>query len=51
MITDEEIAQRRSGWKQPALKATKGVLYKYALQVSDASHGCITDGNPEENNK
>jgi dihydroxy-acid dehydratase len=51
LISDEEIAQRRSGWKQPALKATKGVLYKYALQVSDASHGCITDGNPEENNK
>jgi dihydroxy-acid dehydratase len=42
-VSDEEIAERRKKWKQPALKATKGVLYKYALVVKDASQGCVTD--------
>ncbi|RYY19555.1 MAG: dihydroxy-acid dehydratase, partial [Sphingobacteriaceae bacterium] len=43
MISDEEIASRRSKWQQPALKATKGLLYKYAKQVSTAAEGCVTD--------
>ncbi|MEX8548210.1 MAG: dihydroxy-acid dehydratase [Mucilaginibacter sp.] len=43
MISDEEIANRRAQWKQPSLKATKGVLYKYAKQVSTAAEGCVTD--------
>lgn len=42
-VTDEIIAQRRKNWKQPALKVTKGVLYKYAMCVKDASEGCVTD--------
>ena len=42
-ISDEEIADRRSKWIQPALKATRGVLYKYAKFVKDASEGCVTD--------
>src|ERR1700744_5481764 len=42
-ISDEELAQRRSEWKQPALKATKGLLYKYAKTVSSAAEGCVTD--------
>ena len=42
-ISEEEIAQRRAAWKQPALKATSGILYKYAKLVKDASHGCVTD--------
>jgi dihydroxy-acid dehydratase len=42
-VSDEEIAKRRANWKQPALKATKGLLYKYAKQVKDASEGCVTD--------
>ncbi len=42
-ISEEEIIIRRSGWKQPELKATKGVLFKYAMQVKDASEGCVTD--------
>ena len=42
-LSDEEIAARRSQWVQPALKATKGILYKYAKLVKDASHGCVTD--------
>jgi dihydroxy-acid dehydratase len=42
-VSEEEIAQRRSAWKQPALKAVKGVLYKYAKQVTTAAEGCVTD--------
>lgn len=42
-VSEEEIAQRRSEWVQPELKVKKGLLYKYAKQVSDASQGCVTD--------
>jgi dihydroxy-acid dehydratase len=42
-VSDEEIAKRRAAWKQPAPKATKGVLYKYAKFVKNASEGCVTD--------
>jgi len=42
-VSDEEIAERRKKYVQPALKITKGVLYKYAKTVSDASEGCVTD--------
>jgi len=42
-VSDEIIAQRRANWKQPALKATKGLLFKYAQCVKDASEGCVTD--------
>ncbi|MGB1314161.1 MAG: dihydroxy-acid dehydratase [Bizionia paragorgiae] len=42
-ISDAQLAQRKIAWKQPALKASKGVLYKYAKSVSCASTGCVTD--------
>lgn len=42
-VSDEEIAKRKANWKQPALKATKGILYKYAKVVKNASEGCVTD--------
>ncbi len=42
-VSEEEIAKRKASWKQPALKATKGILFKYAQQVKDASQGCVTD--------
>jgi dihydroxy-acid dehydratase len=42
-VSDEELEARRKNWKQPALKATQGVLYKYAKCVATASEGCITD--------
>ena len=42
-VSDEIIAARRSKWQQPKLKVTKGVLYKYAMCVKDASEGCVTD--------
>lgn len=44
-VSAEEIENRRKNWKQPALKATKGVLYKYAKCVSSAAEGCVTDEN------
>ncbi len=42
-ISEEEIANRKAAWKQPALKAKNGVLYKYARVVKTASEGCVTD--------
>ena len=42
-VSPEEIATRKANWKQPALNATKGILYKYAKTVKDASEGCVTD--------
>lgn len=42
-VAEEVIAERRKKWQQPALKATKGILYKYAKTVKDASEGCVTD--------
>lgn len=42
-VSDEVIAQRRANWKQPAPKATKGILYKYAKSVKTAAEGCVTD--------
>jgi dihydroxy-acid dehydratase len=42
-VSPEEIAKRRANWVQPALKATKGILFKYAKYVKDASEGCVTD--------
>jgi dihydroxy-acid dehydratase len=42
-VADEELAKRKKQWKQPALKFKRGVLYKYAKTVSNASKGCVTD--------
>jgi dihydroxy-acid dehydratase len=42
-LTDEQLATRRAVWKQLPPPVTKGVLYKYLKQVSDASEGCVTD--------
>ena len=44
-VADDEIAERRKNWKQPALKATRGILFKYAQQVKPAHEGCVTDEN------
>jgi dihydroxy-acid dehydratase len=43
MLDDAELAKRRAEWKQPLLGVTKGILYKYAKQVTTAAEGCITD--------
>lgn len=42
-ISDQEIANRRQTWTAPALKATRGTLYKYIKNVKSASEGCVTD--------
>jgi dihydroxy-acid dehydratase len=42
-VAPEELATRRAAWKQPPLKVTKGLLYKYARQVKNAAEGCVTD--------
>jgi dihydroxy-acid dehydratase len=42
-ISDNELEERRKLFVTPKLKATNGVLYKYAQLVKDASEGCVTD--------
>ena len=42
-VDDAIIEQRRAAYQQPPIKATKGVLFKYARSVKDASEGCVTD--------
>ncbi|MDR6940386.1 dihydroxy-acid dehydratase [Mucilaginibacter pocheonensis] len=46
VLSNEEIAARRAAWQQPALKVTKGVLYRYAKTVTTAAEGCVTDEMP-----
>ena len=42
-VAEEIIEERKKNWKQPALKATKGILFKYAKHVTTAAEGCVTD--------
>ena len=42
-VDGAELADRRAAWKAPALKATRGTLYKYIKNVKSASQGCVTD--------
>ncbi len=42
-VDEATIAKRRAAYQPPALKATQGVLFKYARSVKDASEGCVTD--------
>lgn len=44
-VDDATLAKRRAAWKQPPLNAKNGILLKYAKQVKNAAHGCITDEN------
>ena len=43
-LTEEEIKLRRASWTPPQQRLT-GYLKKYALLVSSASEGCVTDGD------
>jgi len=38
-----EIKKRQKAWKQPKPRYTRGVLAKYAKQVTSASQGAVTD--------
>lgn len=42
-VEEAELEQRRAAWQAPPLRATQGILYKYAKQVATAAEGCITD--------
>ena len=42
-VDDDTIAARRAKWIAPKLNVTKGLLFKYAQCVKDASQGCVTD--------
>jgi dihydroxy-acid dehydratase len=43
LVDEKTLAIRRSQYKKPPLRATSGVLYKYARQVKSAAEGCVTD--------
>ena len=43
-VADDELARRRSHWKQPPPRYTRGLMGKYMRLVSTASKGAITDG-------
>ncbi len=42
-VPDEVLAGRRARWRPPPPRYTRGVLSKYARQVSSASLGAVTD--------
>ena len=42
-VSAEELARRKSTYKDPPYKATRGTLYKYIKNVKTASEGCVTD--------
>lgn len=43
LVEESIVSQRKKAWQQPALRATQGVLKKYAQQVKTAADGCVTD--------
>jgi dihydroxy-acid dehydratase len=43
LVSEEELATRRAEWIAPKINATNGILRKYAMTVSSASEGCVTD--------
>jgi len=42
-VTDDELARRRTAWKQPAPRYTRGVLAKFARSAASASFGAVLD--------
>jgi dihydroxy-acid dehydratase len=42
-VSEAEFQRRRTEWKAPPLKATRGILAKYIRVVAPASQGCVTD--------
>jgi dihydroxy-acid dehydratase len=42
-VADDELARRRAAWRAPEQRYTRGILAKYAAQVSSASRGAVTD--------
>jgi dihydroxy-acid dehydratase len=44
-VPEEELAVRRTNWKPPQPRYTRGILGKYAKLVSSSSIGAVTDLN------
>jgi dihydroxy-acid dehydratase len=44
LVNEDELARRRSLWKAPAPKVTRGYLARYARQVSSAAAGAVFRG-------
>ena len=42
-VSASELKKRKTAWKAPKARYTRGVLAKYAKQVSSASSGAVTD--------
>ncbi|HKA45496.1 MAG TPA: dihydroxy-acid dehydratase [Burkholderiales bacterium] len=42
-ISEAELARRRAGWQPRPTSYTRGIMAKYAAQVSSASRGAVTD--------
>jgi len=42
-VSEEEFRRRRSEWRAPPLKSSRGILAKYIRCVAPASRGCVTD--------
>lgn len=42
-VSEDEITARRKAWHPPKARYTRGVLAKYAAQVSSSSCGAVTD--------
>ncbi|EHR71612.1 dihydroxy-acid dehydratase [Burkholderiales bacterium JOSHI_001] len=42
-VADDELARRRTHWKQPAPRYTRGVLAKFAKNAASASFGAVLD--------
>jgi dihydroxy-acid dehydratase len=42
-VAAEELDRRRASWRSPPARYTRGVLAKYARQVSSSSLGAVTD--------
>jgi dihydroxy-acid dehydratase len=44
-VADAEIERRRTAWKQPAPRYTRGVLAKFAKNAASASRGAVLDAD------
>ena len=42
-VPEEELARRKAAWSPPPSRPLRGVLAKYARQVSSASLGAVTE--------
>jgi dihydroxy-acid dehydratase len=44
-VPEDELARRRAAWRRPAPRYTRGVLAKFARNVSSASTGAVLDAS------